>query len=223
MFGINQNDLHNRVVNQLENNLKGENVFGTGTYTGETDFGYLVGQGTFKFNSGSIYEGQFANNQFEGLGTLKVPSEGTYVGSFLNSEKSGNGIFTWEDGTVYDGEWKYDQMTGQGTYTTPDNVKYIGTFDYNCFKEGKCTFTNETGTYSLEYKDFTSGAWVLIQKDVNMFTDPQERNYVHMRTLPWPSGFVSGSYYHTGAETGMGLRSMPFFFRKEHVRMTAFS
>lgn len=154
LFGINQNDLHNRVVNQLENNLSGQNTFRTGTYTGETDFGYLVGQGIFKFDSGSLYEGQFANNHFEGLGTLKIPSEGTYVGSFLKSEKSGNGIFTWEDGTVYDGEWKHDQMTGQGTYTTPNNVKYVGTFDYNCFKDGKCTFTNETGDYSVEYKDF---------------------------------------------------------------------
>lgn len=151
---INKHDLHNRVVNQLENDLMGRNTFSTGTYIGETDFGYLVGQGIFNFDSGSIYEGQFSNNHFEGLGTLKVPNKGTYIGSFLNSEKSGKGVFTWEDGTIYDGEWKYDQMTGQGTYTSPDNVKYVGTFEYNCFKDGECTFTNETGDYSLEYKNF---------------------------------------------------------------------
>lgn len=39
--GINTFDLHYRVTKQIENALFGKNNFSTGTYIGETDFGYF--------------------------------------------------------------------------------------------------------------------------------------------------------------------------------------
>ena len=38
-------------------------------------------------------------------------------------------------------------MSGQGMYTGSDGVIYSGTFNENAFYKGKCTFTNETGSY----------------------------------------------------------------------------
>ena len=99
----------------------------------------------------------------------------------------------------------------------PDSAsEYIFAFDF-CFGNLNSTAYAHTHPvhWCLEYKDFTSGEWVLIQKDVNMFTDPQERNYVHMRALPWPTGFVSGSYCHTGAETGMGFTQHAYLLPDE--------
>lgn len=148
-------NLHNRIMQQIEYTNDGQILFETGTYVGETDFGYLVGEGTFNFASGTVYTGQWRNNMMNGQGILKVPSEGTYTGDFLDSEKSGHGKFVWDDGAVYDGEWKYDQMNGQGTYTSPDGVRYIGTFKDNLFLEGTCEFENDTGSYTATYKECT--------------------------------------------------------------------
>ena len=111
--GVFAKDLHYRVTMQIENNLNGENKFATGTYLGETDFGYFFGEGTFNFTSGSVYTGQWSNNKMNGLGVLNIPSEGMYEGEFVESEKSGRGTFTWDDGAVYDGEWKNDQLNVQ--------------------------------------------------------------------------------------------------------------
>ncbi len=147
-------DLHYRVTKQLENQFSNQISLSTGTFVGETDFGYFTDEGRFEFNTGSVYEGLWDENQMNGLGKLTVPSEGIYEGEFLDSEKSGHGVFTWDDGTVYDGQWRNDQMEGQGTYTGFDQVQYVGTFSGNSFHAGKCTFTNETGSYIVEYKDF---------------------------------------------------------------------
>jgi len=98
--GVFAEDLHYRVTNQIENDRTGQNVFSSGVYTGELDFGYFVGDADFKYSTGSSYVGQWANNHMEGLGVLSVPSVGIYDGEFLHSEKNGTGIFTWEDGAV---------------------------------------------------------------------------------------------------------------------------
>lgn len=152
--GVFAEDLHYRVTKQIENDRTGQNVFSSGVYTGELDFGYFVGDADFKYSTGSSYVGQWANNHMEGLGVLSVPSVGVYDGEFLHSEKNGTGIFTWEDGAVYEGEWKNDQMEGQGEYTSPDEVVYVGTFSGNMFQAGSCEFSNTTGEYVAKYKDF---------------------------------------------------------------------
>lgn len=133
-------DLHNRVLLQIENQTSGHTRFETGTYTGETDFGYLVGEGTFEFISGTTYTGHWNNNEMNGLGVLNIPNEGSYTGEFIDSQKSGQGVFNWADGAIYDGTWENDQMDGLGTYNSPDGVTYTGTFKENIFWDGICEF-----------------------------------------------------------------------------------
>ena len=143
--GVIDENLHNRIMQQIQNTNDGQILFETGTYVGETDFGYLVGEGTFNFASGTVYTGRWSNNLMNGQGVLNVPSEGTYTGEFLDSEKSGQGTFVWDDGAVYDGEWKYDGSDhSKVQYTVtfgPDGEgqeKIEGT-------EGQTTFTLSTG------------------------------------------------------------------------------
>ena len=151
-YEIYKDNLYGRVLREYEIRHTGGIRLTTGTYTGETDFGYFFGTGTFEFDAGGAYKGSWNNNLLSGHGELRVPSEGSYDGEFIASQKSGNGIFTWDDGSVYDGGWKNDMMSGQGMYTGSDGVIYSGTFYENAFYEGKCTFTNETGSYVLSYK-----------------------------------------------------------------------
>lgn len=118
-----------------------------------------------------------------------------------------HGWYQWDDNKIKD----YNGFIFTFQNLPSDASLYMFSFDFGFGNLNEISWAHTHPVHwCLEYKDFTSGAWVLIQKDVNMFTDPQERNYVHMRALPWPSGFVSGSNYHTGAETGMGFTQHAF-------------
>lgn len=150
---LNAEDLPYRVVRQVENGLTGKNVFQTGEYLGDTDFGYFAGDGIFDYRSGTTYEGQWSDNFMEGYGELQIPEEGVYKGEFSGSRKNGKGTFTWYDGAVYVGEWEADQMSGQGVYTGSDGLEFSGTFKANSFWQGLCAFSNSFGEYEVEYRN----------------------------------------------------------------------
>ena len=153
MFNVVQKyDFKTRVLQEFEIRHSGKVHLKAGTYEGDTDFGYFTGNGSFNFNSGTIYTGQWNDNLFEGTGELKIPSSGTYEGDFSGSKKTGEGVFTWEDGTIYNGEWKEDHMDGKGEYREPDGTVYEGIFQEDTLYSGTCSFKNETGSYILTYK-----------------------------------------------------------------------
>lgn len=153
-FATNEN-LWERTYKELSHISDGEIKFQTGVYSGETDFGLIKDNGTFVFNDGSSYTGQWKDEKFSELGTLNIPDVGQYTGNFSAGQKNGEGTFTWEDGAEYIGMWESDTMSGDGTYTTADGVVYTGTFSGNRFTDGECTFQNDTGKYKIKYKNGT--------------------------------------------------------------------
>lgn len=204
--GVWEFDLHYRATRQLENTLTGQNKFSTGVYFGETDFGYFLGDATFKYKTGSTYEGQWYNNYMHGLGVLNIPSEGRYEGEFAFSQKSGTGTFTWDDGAVYIGEWKDDQMEGQGTYTSPDNVKYTGTFEENRFKSGDCAFANTTGTYVAKYKEFEIDNLVVIFTDGTSYDGSTDGKVISgTGTMQFVNKDRYTGFFANGVRSGQGV------------------
>jgi len=154
IINFNTYDLPYRVTREIENSLTGKNRFFTGSYTGDTDFGYFFGDGIFEYNTGTVYIGNWNDNYMQGKGSLNTPNEGVYEGEFKNSKKNGRGSFEWTDGTVYSGNWEDDQMDGQGIYISFDGTEYSGIFEDNRLKTGTCDFENETGTYHIKYENF---------------------------------------------------------------------
>lgn len=148
-------DFYKRVLREATIRTVGKLALSTGTYTGDTDFGYFDGDGKFAFDSGSVYEGRWGDNFIDGNGILNTPSDGTYEGGFSRSKKSGKGTYRWEDGSIYKGEWKNDKMCGQGEYTTPSGFVYKGTFKDNGLEEGTYVFENITGKYNMSFKNGT--------------------------------------------------------------------
>lgn len=205
---IHRFDLHYRVTRELENSLWGQNRFSTGVYTGDTDFGYFIGDGTFAYSTGSLYEGEWDHNRMQGIGNLNIPSEGRYEGEFAFSKKSGSGTFTWEDGAVYTGQWKEDQMSGQGTYTSPDNVRYTGTFEDNRFKAGECTFSNTTGTYIVRYKGFEIDHLMITFPDGSSYDGATDGQFLSgTGTLRFANGDSYTGNFSNGTRTGHGVYS----------------
>lgn len=203
--------LHNsnllyRVARELENIFTGQNQLASGVYTGDTDFGYFVGNASFAYSTGSTYEGQWENNYMHGIGTLNVPGEGTYKGEFAFSQKNGNGTFTWDDGAMYNGEWKDDQMMGQGTYTSSENVKYIGTFEGNRFKSGDCTFSNTTGTYTAKYKEFEIENLVITFTDGSSYDGATDgKTLSGTGTMQFANGDKYTGSFENGSRSGRGV------------------
>ena len=118
-----------------------------GTYTGERIDGKKQGIGTYKWNDGAVYEGEFDNDQINGSGALTIPEKGTYNGTFVNGKRSGQGIYTFTNGDKYEGNWENDKMSGQGTYTFADGDTYVGEFKDNKFN-GQGTYTKGSNKYT---------------------------------------------------------------------------
>ena len=108
-------------------------------------------QGTFTFNDGSNYVGEFKDGEIHGQGTFTYLNGDKYVGEFKDGIEHGQGTFTFFDGLyIYVGEYKEGEKHGQGTFTTFGGDKYVG-----AFKDGN--FWNGT-TYEIDGNIF--GKWV---------------------------------------------------------------
>lgn len=199
-------ELHTRVVREFEINNTGKIKLASGEYVGETEFGYFHGIGEFSFKTGTLYSGEWEENQIKGSGILNIPIEGTYEGDFSYSQKNGQGKFTWNDGTIYEGEWKDDQMHGQGKYLSIDNVSYIGTFKDNKFYDGTCTFENNTGKYLLSYKEGTiDNAEISFTDGTTYSGDATTDNLYGIGTMIFPNEDEYSGSFENGKRNGQGV------------------
>lgn len=195
-----------RVVREFAIRSTGKLVFNSGTYIGDTDFGYFSGDGEFTFATGAVYIGEWDNNAINGIGVLNVPIEGTYDGEFSDSQKNGVGTFLWDDGSIYDGEWKNDEMTGQGEYTSADGVVYTGTFKENTFQQGNCVFVNYTGSYCLIYKNGEIDSASIEFEDGNQYIGECDVTSLSgVGTMSYTNGDQYVGSYQNGARNGQGI------------------
>ena len=66
----------------------------------------ITGKGKVKYGSGSIYEGEFLDNQRNGKGVYKYNNGNVYTGEFKKNKKDGIGKMVYADGKIYEGKWK---------------------------------------------------------------------------------------------------------------------
>ena len=62
------------------------------------------------------------------FGTYIWDSGGKYVGEFRNDKRHGQGTYTWADGTKYVGEYRNGKRHGQGTLTAANGDQYTGEY-----------------------------------------------------------------------------------------------
>ena len=73
------------------------------------------------------YEGQFAQNLFEGKGKLTFKDGRMYEGDFKSGKKEGQGTMVFPNGNKYIGQWKDDVQHGIGVhYSAKEGVKKQG-------------------------------------------------------------------------------------------------
>ena len=122
-------------------------------YVGEFKDDQLNGQGTFTSADGSVYVGEFKDDQLNGQGTYTSADGGVYVGEYKDNERNGQGAYTSASGNVYVGEYKDGQINGRGTLTSADGDVYVGEFKDDQFS-GQGTFTFADGDVDVgEFED----------------------------------------------------------------------
>jgi hypothetical protein len=93
------------------------------------------GKGTYVFNDGSLYVGEFVNGNMEGFGKLTDKFGNIYTGYFKNNKFNGIGKFERTDGTKYIGEFKDGRRHGLGTQYYSATYKEKGKWDNDRFIE----------------------------------------------------------------------------------------
>lgn len=123
--------------------------FQNGEFYGEIDAkANRHGHGKMMFTDGSVYEGQWMNDQKNGMGIVHYPSGNIYEGSFLNDQKEGFGKFYYKSkGEMYEGYWQKDQKNGQGTYVFNNRNMFSGFF-FRDMKHGPGTKVTKDYKYT---------------------------------------------------------------------------
>jgi len=102
-------------------------------------------KGTAFFAGGAQYVGDFKLFKPHGYGNFVWSNGKKYFGEWINGKINGNGTMLWKDGREYSGTFKNDKLHGQGTLYYPDGKKYIGEF-INGKRHGEGTFEYPDGT-----------------------------------------------------------------------------
>ncbi len=145
--------------------VKGNCNNGTGTYqydsgaryVGEFRNGKIHGEGTLFFSNGNKYFGSWQNQFREGKGKMVYANGDVYRGHFKKSKFEGKGTMDFSSGDTYVGEWKDDYQNGQGIYTFSDGNRYEGGFGDGKFEgNGTMFYTDGSvfeGSWKNNYKD----------------------------------------------------------------------
>jgi hypothetical protein len=144
-FWIKYEDLDLLAFNTWYFELFDDYVGSTGCLYGDCEDGY----GTYKFENGDMYDGQFKDGK-----------------------KNGYGVYVWSDGAAYAGNWNMDLRCGYAASLTPGNPVARGyweedvpvDYEVNCQAtttgciEGDCengigTYKYDNGTYHGTFKE----------------------------------------------------------------------
>lgn len=121
----------------------------------------IDGYGTYVYDDGSVYTGNFKNGKRHGKGKMKWVSGAKngeeYEGEWFNDNPDGYGVYTYADGSKYEGTFKDGKRHGKGTMTWASGLrkgeKYEGEW-FNDRIEGKGVYTYSDGSkYDGEFKD----------------------------------------------------------------------
>ena len=138
--------------------INGDCYNGIGTYTydngnkyvGNWKNGERHGEGTFFGESGSIYQGGWNDGIREGKETKYINAngdifEGEYQGGMLKYGKK-----TYANGDIYVGNFFYRYRQGFGSITYSNGDRYVGVWDYDLM-DGLGEYTYFNGTINKGY------------------------------------------------------------------------
>lgn len=111
-----------------------------------------TGQGVLKFQSGTVYIGEFSGGEFEGTGILISANGDRYFGKWENDMRNGYGkLVIANESERYEGEFKDNKFEGYGTFHFSDEAIYSGMWVSSTM--------HGPGRYQSGSGDITEGLW----------------------------------------------------------------
>ena len=126
-------------------------------YSGEWQNDIFNGKGTYKFSSGTVYEGSWANGKRNGFGIEKY-KDGEYRGFFKDGIRQGRGAWVYPEGLIVETYWSNGQPANKwydGLIKWPNGDSYKGEIEDES-PSGFGVLTLKSG-YSLQAKFFRQG------------------------------------------------------------------
>ena len=120
-------------------------------YQGNFKDGQIHGQGILYFSNGDKYIGEWENRYREGKGKLTFHNGDIYQGNFVRNEFNGHGVIEFANGDEFDGNFLDGQFQGKGTMVYANEDKYIG--------EWKNNLRHGVGKLILSNGDIQEGNW----------------------------------------------------------------
>lgn len=119
-----------------------------GYYTGYVKDGMRQGEGTTKFDNGTVAVGNWEHDRMNGKGTATASNGQKYEGEFKDSNFDGFGTLTYEKGGKYIGTWKDDKKDGYGIEVFPDGSELRSTFK-DGYADGYYMYVQKGGGYRI--------------------------------------------------------------------------
>lgn len=165
-------------------------------YEGTFDGNLRSGRGHWSHPSGETYEGQYANNKFEGLGVYVFNNTGKrYLGNWHGGQMNGMGIyyFNRENTAYYVGNYTDDKKDGSGHYMYETGIMTSQKWAAGQLKSEEETSPVEMVKVAIAKKELSEAVRVVAPKVLGEIPPPSE-----VRTFQFPSGATyTGQYFGT--------------------------
>ncbi len=73
------------------------------------------GHGRCEYHDGTVYDGNYENDQINGYGVMMYKIGSIYLGNWVNGKCQGYGVYIYENGDIYDGNFENHRFEGYGT------------------------------------------------------------------------------------------------------------
>jgi len=142
-------------------------------YEGDSVDGNFEGKGTYYYEGGNCYEGEWKRGLKHGKGKLYYNYESykiQYEGNFSKGNFEGKGIYYWKDGSYYIGDFVNGSKHGYGTYYVKGGkIKYEGGFANDKFEGNGIYYCNNDNYYIGGFKNgLKHGEGILYNKNGNI-------------------------------------------------------
>ena len=129
--------------------------------------------GSFTFDNGDTFDGEFVNNKLIGpWGTYIGNNGGKYVGYWINNRKHGWGEVTYNNGHKYEGEFVDGKRNGWGVFTYGD-----GTTQEGVWKNNKFLYAKKIEKINIKKRLKFKGRKLVESTDKTNITNLKEYNY----------------------------------------------
>ncbi len=158
-------------------------------YRGDFRRGLMHGKGMIVFGNDNSYNGDWVSGMREGVGVYSFATGNVYSGSFSKNKFSGLGTMNFASGNKYVGNWEEDQPNGQGIFYFSGNDRYEGNFVNGKFTGNGTMYYKNNEKYVGQWQDnLRHGYGKMTRSNGSFIEGTWERGQIKIQNNPNTEG-----------------------------------